>query len=156
MIDWNLLEDRSGGVERAVAGGGVVGFPCELWVLGENQFHLYAPNGEPNICNFWVVFSRPWKIALRSKALLPLGAPSITWCVSVNPNSCVLSERSLIEKLWDLIQDQSANKLWPTIKRLDEVVVLHLKDWWEAPQKLIRLFGNGWVRLAGKRYMKSI
>ena len=65
-------------------------------------------------------------------------------------------ELNAIEKLWDLIQDQTANKLWPTIKRLDEVVALHLKDWWETPQKVISLFGNGWVRLSGKRYMKSI
>jgi len=37
-------------------------------------------------------------------------------------------ELNPIEKLWDLIQDQTANKLWPTIERLDTVVGLHLKD----------------------------
>ena len=34
-------------------------------------------------------------------------------------------ELNPIEKLWDLIQDQTANKLWPTIERLDTVVGLH-------------------------------
>ncbi len=57
-------------------------------------------------------------------------------------------ELNPLEKLWDLIQDQTANKLWPTIKRLDQVVALHLKDWWEAPEKVIRLFGQGWIRLS--------
>lgn len=57
-------------------------------------------------------------------------------------------ELNPIEKLWDLIQDQTANKLWPTIQRLDEVVALHLKDWWEAPEKVISLFGKGWIRLS--------
>ena len=57
-------------------------------------------------------------------------------------------ELNPIEKLWDLIQDQTANKLWPTIERLDEVVALHLKDWWEAPEKVISLFGKGWIRLS--------
>ena len=55
-------------------------------------------------------------------------------------------ELNPIEKLWDLIQDQTANKLWPTIERLDTVVGLHLKDWWEAPNKVISLFGKGWIR----------
>lgn len=40
-------------------------------------------------------------------------------------------ELNPIEKLWNLIQDHKANKLWPTIERLDQVVGLHLKDWWE-------------------------
>jgi len=55
-------------------------------------------------------------------------------------------ELNPIEKLWDLIQDHTANKLWPTIERLDQVVALHLKDWWEDPGRVIRLFGNGWIR----------
>lgn len=57
-------------------------------------------------------------------------------------------ELNPIEKLWDLIQDQTANKLWPSIERLDEVVGLHLKDWWEAPEKVLSLFGKGWIRLS--------
>jgi len=55
-------------------------------------------------------------------------------------------ELNPIEKLWDLIQDHTANKLWPTIERLDAVVGLHLKDWWENPLKVISLFGKGWIR----------
>jgi hypothetical protein len=30
-------------------------------------------------------------------------------------------------KLYNLIQDYTANKLWPTIERLDKVVALHLE-----------------------------
>ena len=55
-------------------------------------------------------------------------------------------ELNPIEKLWDLIQDHTANKLWPTIERMDQVVGLHLKDWWEEPLKVISLFGKGWIR----------
>lgn len=55
-------------------------------------------------------------------------------------------ELNPIEKLWDLIQDHTANKLWPSIERLDKVVGLHLKDWWEDPHKVISLFGSGWIR----------
>jgi transposase len=55
-------------------------------------------------------------------------------------------ELNPIEKLWDLIQDHTSNKLWPSIDRLDQVVALHLKDWWEQPLRVISLFGNGWIR----------
>ena len=55
-------------------------------------------------------------------------------------------ELNPIEKLWDLIQDHTSNKLWPSIERLDQVVALHLKDWWEDPGRVIRLVGNGWIR----------
>ena len=55
-------------------------------------------------------------------------------------------ELNPIEKLWDLIQDHTSNKLWPTIERLDQVVALHLKDWWEQPDRVMNLFGKGWIR----------
>lgn len=71
--------------------------------------------------------------------------PSGIYIVTLPPYS---PELNPIEKLWDLIQDQTANKLWPTIERIDQVVGLHLKDWWEAPEKVLSLFGNGWIRLS--------
>ncbi len=55
-------------------------------------------------------------------------------------------ELNPIEKLWDLIQEHTANKLWPTIERMDELVELQLKDWWEEPLKVIIFFGKGWIR----------
>ena len=55
-------------------------------------------------------------------------------------------ELNPIEKLWDCIQDYTANKLWPSIERLDQVVALLLKDWWEDPIKVIRLVGKNWHR----------
>ncbi|MDA0348285.1 MAG: hypothetical protein O3C43_15705 [Verrucomicrobia bacterium] len=38
-----------------------------------------------------------------------------------------------------MTQDHTSNKLWPSIKRLDQVITLLLKDWWEDPRKVIRL-----------------
>ena len=55
-------------------------------------------------------------------------------------------ELNPIEKLWDLIQDHTSNHLWPTIERLDEVVAQHLATWWETPERVISLFGKGWIR----------
>ena len=56
-------------------------------------------------------------------------------------------ELNPIEKLWDMIQDQTANKLWPSIERLEEVVATHLKDWWEDTEKVLSLVGGGWQHL---------
>lgn len=53
-------------------------------------------------------------------------------------------ELNPIEKLWDIIQDSTSNKLWPSIRRLDQVVALLLKDWWEDSEKVLRLVGGGW------------
>ena len=55
-------------------------------------------------------------------------------------------ELNPIEKLWDCIQDYTANKLWPSIERLDQVVALLLKDWWEDLRKVIGLVGKNWHR----------
>lgn len=55
-------------------------------------------------------------------------------------------ELNPIEKLWDCLQDYTANKLWPSIERLDKVVALLLKDWWEDPRKVLRLVGNHYHR----------
>lgn len=57
-------------------------------------------------------------------------------------------ELNPIEKLWDLIQDHTANKLWPTIQRLDQVVASLLREWWDDPQKVIGLFGKNWHRVS--------
>jgi hypothetical protein len=32
------------------------------------------------------------------------------------------------------------------MERLDQVVALLLKDWWEDPRKVIRLVGKNWHR----------
>ena len=79
--------------------------------------------------------------------------PDVVDIVTLPPYS---PERNPIEKLWDLIQDQRANKLWPTIERLDQVVGLHLQDRREAPEKVIGLFGKGWIRLFSKRFLKAL
>lgn len=55
-------------------------------------------------------------------------------------------ELNPIEKLWDMIQDHTSNKLWPTIERMDQVVAEHLRPWWEVPVKVFSLFGKGWIR----------
>ncbi|WP_309397073.1 IS630 family transposase [Cerasicoccus maritimus] len=55
-------------------------------------------------------------------------------------------ELNPIEKLWDLIQDHTANQLWPSTETLGQVVAAHLEDWWADKRRVIKLVGNGWAR----------
>lgn len=57
-------------------------------------------------------------------------------------------ELNPIEKLWDLIQDHTANKLWETIEKLDEVVGKLLEGWWTDPRRVLSLVGRGYHRLS--------
>ena len=50
-----------------------------------------------------------------------------------------------LRRVWTL-KGRRPHKLWSTIERLDTVVGLHLKEWCEAPNKVISLFGKGWIR----------
>ena len=52
-----------------------------------------------------------------------------------------------IEKLWDLLQDQTANKLCTSIERLEQAVATHLREWWEDAEKVLSLVGHRWQHL---------
>ncbi len=52
-------------------------------------------------------------------------------------------ELNPIERLWDLIQDHTANKLWSSIDELDDFVAQKLKAWWESTEKVLSLVGEG-------------
>ena len=56
-------------------------------------------------------------------------------------------ELNPIEKLWDLLQDQTANKLWTSIERLEQAVATHLREWWEDAEKVLSLVGHRWQHL---------
>lgn len=57
-------------------------------------------------------------------------------------------ELNPIEKLWDLVQDHTSNKLWDTIEELDDAVGKLLEKWWMEPRRILRLFGKNWHRLS--------
>lgn len=57
-------------------------------------------------------------------------------------------ELNPIEKLWDLIQDHTANKLWESIEQLDDAVGKLLEQWWREPKRILGLFGKNWHRLS--------
>ena len=73
--------------------------------------------------------------------IVPDGVHVITlppYCPELNP----------IERLWDLIQDHTANKVWETIEQLDKFVSKLLEGWWTNPRRVLQLVGRDYHRLS--------
>ena len=49
------------------------------------------------------------------------------------------------EKLWDIIKDAICNRVFATLDALDSELCEVLRPWWERPEKVRSLVGNGWL-----------
>ncbi|MGF1453669.1 MAG: IS630 family transposase [Opitutales bacterium] len=56
-------------------------------------------------------------------------------------------ELNPIEKLWDLMQDETCNQLFDDIEQLEEKLTELLEGWWTRAQRVLSLVGNGWQHL---------
>jgi transposase len=54
-------------------------------------------------------------------------------------------ELNCIEKLWDMLRDGLCNRSWKDIKHLLEQATRWLKDFWETPDRIHSLVGDGWM-----------
>ena len=54
-------------------------------------------------------------------------------------------ELNCIEKLWDMLRDGLCNRSWKGINDLLKQVTRWLKDFWESPERIRSLVGNGWM-----------
>lgn len=56
-------------------------------------------------------------------------------------------ELNPIEKLWDVIKDTVANRVFPALGRLENELAEALRPFWTTPDKTRQLIGNGWLYL---------
>lgn len=54
-------------------------------------------------------------------------------------------ELNCIEKLWDMLRDGLCNRTWKDIDHLLEQATRWLKDFWETPERIHSLVGQGWL-----------
>lgn len=54
-------------------------------------------------------------------------------------------ELNCIEKLWDMLRDSLCNRSWNNIDHLLEQATRWLKDFWETPERIHSLVGDGWM-----------
>jgi len=54
-------------------------------------------------------------------------------------------ELNCIEKLWDMLRDGLCNRSWKDIDHLLEQATRWLRDFWESPERIHSLVGQGWL-----------
>lgn len=55
-------------------------------------------------------------------------------------------ELNPIEKLWDHMKDSICNRADDTLDDLEEAITVFLRGFWESPQRIRSLVGEGWMR----------
>lgn len=74
---------------------------------------------------------------------LPAGHPWLPDNVRVITLPPYSPELNPIEKLWDVIKDRICNRVWPEVESLRAAIDTVLKEYWEQPQKVRSLVGQG-------------
>lgn len=75
------------------------------------------------------------------------GDPLLPPNVHVMPLPPYSPELNPAEKLWDVIRDSIANVVHGTIETMDGAVAAAAKAFYDAPDKIRSLVGNGWLHL---------
>jgi hypothetical protein len=54
-------------------------------------------------------------------------------------------ELNPVEKLGDIVKDQICNRLYPTLRKLEDHLVGALRPWRTEPARVAALIGRGWL-----------
>ena len=54
-------------------------------------------------------------------------------------------ELNCVEKLWEMLRDGLCNRTWKNINELLEHATRWLKNFWENPERIQALVGEGWL-----------
>ena len=73
------------------------------------------------------------------------GDPRIPERVHLLPLPAYSPELSPIEKLWDIVKDHIANRIFQTLDDIEEAIVTALRPFWESPRPALSLVGKGWL-----------
>ena len=103
------------------------------------------------IRQFWSVFIRYVTHNLQKRYRV---RPSLRRRRMILQANFVLNNPALLLKYYDF-NPAILHSLY-LARNIKALHVTLTKDWWEAPQKVIGLFGNGWARLSGKRFIASL
>lgn len=55
-------------------------------------------------------------------------------------------ELNPVEKLWDMLRDSLCNRRWESLDHLLEAASRWLAEFWDTPEQILSLVGNGWMR----------
>ena len=54
-------------------------------------------------------------------------------------------ELNPVEKLGDLVKDEVCNRLYPSLRKLEDRIIAALRPWRSDPAKVAQLIGSGWL-----------
>lgn len=49
------------------------------------------------------------------------------------------------EKLWDIIKDTTANRVFPTLEAIENTLTQTLRPYWQDALRVLALVGEGWL-----------
>jgi transposase len=73
------------------------------------------------------------------------GDPRIPERIHLLPLPPYSPELSPIEKLWDVVKDNIANRVFTSLDEIEEAITIALRPYWESPQPALSLVGEGWM-----------
>ena len=77
---------------------------------------------------------------------LPAGDPRVPANVRLLPLPPSSPELNPVEQLGDLVKDQICNRLYPTLRKLEDRILAALRPWRTDPARVAQLIGAGWLR----------
>lgn len=78
------------------------------------------------------------------------------WASPADPVSAYSPELNPVEKLWEIVRDEVANIMHGTIEAMDDAVAKAAKALYDSPEKIMRVVGDGWLRLQANALSKII
>jgi transposase len=76
---------------------------------------------------------------------LPENDPRLPTNVRLLPLPPYSPELNPVEKLGDIVKDQICNRLYPTLRKLEDHIVGALRPWRTEPARVAALIGQGWL-----------
>jgi len=63
-------------------------------------------------------------------------------------------ELNPVEKLWDLVKDHLCNQPYASLNALEAVLTESLQPFWQTPEQVSDLIGQGWLRLRFQDFLR--
>jgi transposase len=65
-------------------------------------------------------------------------------------------ELNPVERLWDIVKDHSANRIWENLDCLEEAMVTVLEPFLLIPERVKQFLGNNWLTQAVSKSLNSL
>ena len=76
---------------------------------------------------------------------LPEDDPRLPTDLRLLPLPPYSPELNPVEKLGDLVKDEVCNRLYPSLRKLEDRIIAALRPWRSDPAKVAQLIGSGWL-----------